>query len=134
MDIAELLNPAAESHMFEGTDKDIYQSVITMTIVMTLMATYPSNAPTHNEALQAVLVLGKYVRDIDDPFAHKLEMMLGSFGQRTRAAGMKTLKDNKLNYLTIVLFSRCRTANPNPKSLRYPILPHNTYSKAYPEG
>ncbi|KAF8511528.1 hypothetical protein JB92DRAFT_2725495 [Gautieria morchelliformis] len=58
-------------------------------------------APTHHEALQAVLLLRRYVRDIDDPFTHKLEMMLGSFGQRTRAAGMKNLKDGKFtSYFT----------------------------------
>ncbi|KAF8520133.1 hypothetical protein JB92DRAFT_2896315, partial [Gautieria morchelliformis] len=131
MDIAELLNPAAESHMFEGTDEDIYQSVMDDNS-NDIDGDIPIEpASTRNEALQAVLVLSKYVRDIDDPFSRKLEMMLGSFGQRTQAAGMKNLKDNNL---TIVLLGRCRTANPNPKSLRYPILPHNTYSKAYPEG
>ncbi|KAF8523432.1 hypothetical protein JB92DRAFT_2884861 [Gautieria morchelliformis] len=119
MDIAELLKPAAESHMFEGTDEDIYQSVMDVkkareenkdnsNVIDGDIPIEP--ASTRNEALQAVLVLSKYVRDIDDPFARKLEMMLGSFGQRTRAAGMKK----------IVLFGRCRTANPNPKSLRYP--------------
>ncbi|KAI5982595.1 hypothetical protein EDD15DRAFT_2322708 [Pisolithus albus] len=39
---------------------------------------------TQKDALQASLLLREYVKDIDDPFACKLELMLGSFGQRTR--------------------------------------------------
>ncbi|KAF8463207.1 hypothetical protein JB92DRAFT_2776165 [Gautieria morchelliformis] len=105
MDIAELLNPVDESHMFEGTDEDIYQSVMDAKKAREANKDNSDDvdgdipiepAPMRNEALQAMLVLRKYARDIEDPFARKLEMMLGSFGQRTRAAGMKNLKDNKL--------------------------------------
>jgi len=57
--------------------------------------------PARNEALQAVLILKRYVQDLDDPFARKLEMMLGSFGQRMRIAGMQSMKDSKLtSYFT----------------------------------
>ncbi|KAI5983888.1 hypothetical protein EDD15DRAFT_2152099, partial [Pisolithus albus] len=38
--------------------------------------------PTQKDALQASLLLREYVKD-DDPFACKLELMLGSFGLRT---------------------------------------------------
>lgn len=40
-------------------------------------------APTQKEALQAALLLWKYVKDLNDPFAHRLEIMLGTFGQKT---------------------------------------------------
>jgi len=43
--------------------------------------------PAWNEALQAVLILKRYVQDLDDPFTRKLEMMLGSFGQRMLGCG-----------------------------------------------
>jgi len=57
--------------------------------------------PARNEALQAVLILKRYVQDLDDLFACKLEMMLGSFGQRTHIAGMRSMKDSKLtSYFT----------------------------------
>ncbi|KAI5982007.1 hypothetical protein EDD15DRAFT_2328072 [Pisolithus albus] len=40
--------------------------------------------PTQKDALQASLLLREYVKDIDDPYVCKLELMLGSFGQRTQ--------------------------------------------------
>ena len=54
-------------------------------------------APTHNEALQAVLTLGRYVKEVDDPFMRKLESMWGLFvGKKAQALKMKTLKDTKI--------------------------------------
>jgi hypothetical protein len=41
-------------------------------------------------------MLRKHVATLDDPFARKLEMMLGSFGQRTRVAEMQHTTDTKL--------------------------------------
>ncbi|EGO19183.1 hypothetical protein SERLADRAFT_374462 [Serpula lacrymans var. lacrymans S7.9] len=49
--------------------------------------------PTWNEALQAALVLRKYVGTIDNAFAHKLEVMLGLFRQRTCAIEIQGFKD-----------------------------------------
>ena len=40
----------------------------------------PAPGPTRCEALQAALTLKKYVRILSEPFAHKPEVMLGSFG------------------------------------------------------
>ena len=45
--------------------------------------------PTRIEALQAVLLLQKYTRDLDDPIAHKLETMLGSFERMTHSQDVK---------------------------------------------
>ena len=47
--------------------------------------------PTRNEALQAALMLQRYVQDLDDPFARKLEGILSSFGRQTRLSEFKTL-------------------------------------------
>ena len=103
MDIAGLLNPAAEmSDIFEATDEDIYQSVMEAKKAQEGINDDMDSdllvelGPARNEALQAVLILKRYVQDLDDPFARKLEMMLGSFGQRTRIAGMRSMKDSKL--------------------------------------
>jgi hypothetical protein len=104
MDIAELLNPAVESHnLFDTTDEDIFNAVMDA-------KRFEENGgddddggdndddpgPTRRELLQAVLMLRKHVATLDDPFARKLEMMLGSFGQRTRVAEMQHTTDTKL--------------------------------------
>ncbi|KAF8490274.1 hypothetical protein JB92DRAFT_3245558 [Gautieria morchelliformis] len=107
MNIAELLNPADKLHMFEGTDEDIYQSVMDVKKAQEENKDNSDNidndipiepAPTYNEALQPMLLLRRYVRDIDDP--------------STRPA----------------------PPSPNPKSLEYHILPHIAYSKASTES
>ena len=41
--------------------------------------------PTYNEALQATLLLQKYTKYLNKPFACKLELMLDSFGQKIYA-------------------------------------------------
>lgn len=53
---------------------------------------------TRTEALQAVLSLRKYVATFNDPFACKLEVMLGSFGQRTHTVEMQSMNDTKLTH------------------------------------
>ena len=111
MDIAELLNPVAESlNVFDATDDDIFETV------MAAKAAQEANSggsdevansdnvqdaptepvPTCQEVLQAAAVLRKYVNKLDDPFVRKLEMMLGSFGQRTWVLGVQNMKDNKI--------------------------------------
>jgi hypothetical protein len=37
---------------------------------------------TRNEAIQAASLLQRYKKGLDDPFTHKLDGMLGAFGQR----------------------------------------------------
>ena len=97
MDLAELLNPAVEAHdLFEATDEDIFQAVMDAKMareanrggdsdeVADDSAYVPSRPrPTRNEALQATLLLRDYINELDDSFARKLEVMLGSFGRRT---------------------------------------------------
>ncbi|KAI6100482.1 hypothetical protein EDD16DRAFT_1481329, partial [Pisolithus croceorrhizus] len=97
MNLAEILNPAAETHnIFEATDEDIFEAVMDVKRVQELDvegSDEVSNAnddsaaelagPTCKDTLQASLLLRQYVKDIDDPFAHKLELMLGTFGYRT---------------------------------------------------
>jgi hypothetical protein len=49
--------------------------------------------------LQAALMLRKHIASINDSFSHKLEMMLGSFGQWTHAIETQGMKETKLtNY------------------------------------
>ena len=85
---------AAEAHnVFDASDEDIYQAVMEAKGARGLSATSGGDnndhdgpvesAPTRNEALQAALLLCKYTKDLNDPFARRLETMLGSFGRQT---------------------------------------------------
>jgi len=40
--------------------------------------------PSRKEALMAAFILRNYVADINEPFTHKLESILASFGRQTR--------------------------------------------------
>jgi hypothetical protein len=109
MDIAELLNPVVESHNL-STDEYIFNCVMDA-------KKFERNAggdvddhidipapagPTRRESLKAALMLRKQVATPNDPFARKLEVMLGSFGQRTRRVEMQGMTDTKLtDYLFV---------------------------------
>ena len=110
MDVAELLNPAAEAHnFFEATDEDIYQAVMDARGVWEGVETESDSksgepikpCPTHGEAVRAALVLGQYLKGLDDPFVRELDSMLGSFGKKTRLLEMQSKKDTKItDYFT----------------------------------
>ncbi|KAF8524109.1 hypothetical protein BU17DRAFT_85202 [Hysterangium stoloniferum] len=84
MNVTELLNPADEMHnIFDATDKDIYQAVMDAKAAMVQEVNGKGNSgdveavephPTRSEALQAALVLKKYMNQLDDdPFICSLE-------------------------------------------------------------
>ncbi|KAI5992164.1 hypothetical protein EDD15DRAFT_2168615 [Pisolithus albus] len=114
MNLAEILNPAVEMHdIFEATDEDIFEAVMGAKAARELNvggsdevsdgnddSSTPAAAPgpTRKDALQASLLLREYVKDFDDPFARKLELMLGSFGQRTRALDTQGMVDSKITH------------------------------------
>jgi len=108
MDVAELLSPAAEAHnFFEATDEDIYQAVIDTRGVQEGVETESNSKSgepiksTHGEAVQAAIVLGQYLKRLDDPFVCELDSMLGSFGKKTWLLEMQSKKDTKItNYFT----------------------------------
>ena len=106
MDIMELLNPVVETvNVFDATDEEIYNSAMEAKkpheSVVSKVSKDDDNEPvapvtTHTEALQAALVLHKYTKDHNNPFAHKLELMLGQFSQRTQIEGIQSMKDSKI--------------------------------------
>jgi hypothetical protein len=116
MGIMELLNPVAESsHVFDAGDGDIFQAVMDTKVARELsrdgneVSTDGNNdcdkpiepPPTRKEALQAMMVLRRYANEMDDPLAHKVEAVLGSFGRMTRVHEVKSMKDKKLtSYFT----------------------------------
>ena len=105
MDLEELLNSATERHnVFDATDEDIFHSVMDAKAVREMDKegsdetsdgndNHAERPPvTRNEALEASLLLRQYIKDFDNPFARKLEMMLGSFG-----CNMRMMKDSKIH-------------------------------------
>ena len=57
--------------------------------------------PTHKEALTAAFTLRSYVADINEPFAHKLEGILASFGRQTRLEVAQSLEPTHItDYFT----------------------------------
>ncbi|KAF8545932.1 hypothetical protein OG21DRAFT_1528160, partial [Imleria badia] len=106
MNISELLNPAAESHdIFNASEKDIHNAVMEAKRVQeqsTLLGN-DDNDPesvepdiSYKEALTAAMSLQKYTKNIDNPLAHKLEVVLSTFGQMTLTEKMKSMRDTKL--------------------------------------
>ncbi|KAF9228943.1 hypothetical protein BS17DRAFT_805636 [Gyrodon lividus] len=108
MDVAELLNPTAETYnIFDATDDNIYQAVMDAKAAWEASGEVNSNevmvdnnepvepGPTRNEALRAALVLEKYINDFDDPFVRQLESMLGLVGKKTWVLEMQTMTDAK---------------------------------------
>ncbi|KAI6097700.1 hypothetical protein EDD16DRAFT_1499114 [Pisolithus croceorrhizus] len=114
MNLAEILNLAAEMHnIFEATDEDIFEAVMGAKAAWELNMggsdevsdgnddlSTPTAAPgpTWKDATQASLLLGEYFKDIDDPFTCKLELILGSFGQRTRALNTQGMVNSKITH------------------------------------
>ena len=106
MDITELLNLAIENHnIFNATDEDIFESVMDAKKAQERNTggddsdadvTILVPGLTCRELLQAALMLQKHVRILDDPFAHKFKVMLGSFSQWTCTVKMQGLKDTKV--------------------------------------
>ncbi|KAI6017369.1 hypothetical protein BKA83DRAFT_4059216, partial [Pisolithus microcarpus] len=112
MALTELLNLAMETHnMYEASDKDIFTAVMDVKKaqetnmegdeVSNDLAIPAELGPTCKEALQASLLLWEFVSDMDSPFACNLEVMLCSFGHRTRVLSMQGMENSKItDYFT----------------------------------
>ncbi|KAJ7932866.1 hypothetical protein B0H13DRAFT_1856847 [Mycena leptocephala] len=57
--------------------------------------------PSRKEVLQAASTLRKYIADLDDPFARKMEAMLSTFGRETRREEARAMVDTEItDYFT----------------------------------
>lgn len=106
MSIDALLNPADELNILDDTTEDsIFDAVMDSRMVSGSQGDDISKldmlradslagevGPTQKEALQAAIILEKYMQHINDPFACKLEGMLGSFGQQTHLSGFQNMR------------------------------------------
>ena len=93
MSLEALLNPPEESSTIDkATDVEIFQAVMDVKEDSEQQNgdhgddkdTHDNapHRPTRNEALRAAPIIQHYVQELDDPFAHKLEAMMSSFGHR----------------------------------------------------
>jgi|SRR6266850_57817 len=103
MSINALLNPTDELNMLDDvTKEEIYDVVMESRMLSkssddisnsdTLQVNSDEDCPTRKEALQAALVLKKYIQHINDPFARNLEGILGLFGQQTRLTEFQNMR------------------------------------------
>jgi hypothetical protein len=103
--IEALLNPIDEViAITETTDEEIYGAVMDAWKVHEAAAitgtgdhdvdddAINNTGPSRKEALQASLMLKKYLQDLDDSFTRKLEEMLSSFGHKTHLIESQNLK------------------------------------------
>jgi hypothetical protein len=90
MDIESLLNPAGESHdLTETSDAEIYQAVmdaIDPCKNIEINGGDDDNDDTlaephrkRSDVLKAVSTIGRYIEDMNDPIARKVEALLESF-------------------------------------------------------
>lgn len=104
MDLDELLNPVNEHNMYdEGTEEDICKAVMERRAAEHAGDGMDDNSderpevrPSRREALAAASTLSKYVADLDEPFARKLEVILASLGRRTRLEASNSLRTTTL--------------------------------------
>ena len=108
MSIEALLNPEGEREtMDESTDEEIYQAVMDARNARENIDQNggddadsddgPVQArPTVREVLQAAATLNRYIDELDDPIARKLETTLGSFKHQLRLNRAKSMKSTVL--------------------------------------
>jgi len=106
MDIESLLNPAGESQILtETSDMEIYQAVIDAIdarngqdinsgddVSEDVIEPYP----TRRDLLKATSTINKYINNLNDPLAHKMEAILGSFNRQLHLEGTRGMKDTTL--------------------------------------
>lgn len=106
MDAANSKSPLTNStvtyeahNIYDTTDQDIYEDAKKACKGMDNNLN-PSidAAPTWTwmKALQAICVLFEYMQGIDSEYAHKCEMMLGTFGCETHTLWMQNMSDMKI--------------------------------------
>ena len=106
-DIEALLNPAGESHVLtETSDEEIYQAVIDSISACENIEINGGDDvdddgpvepyPTRREVLKVVSTIGKYTNDLNDPFARKIEALLGSFTKQLRLEETERMKNTVL--------------------------------------
>jgi len=107
MDIESLLNPASESHVLtETSDTEIYQAVIDAINAHENMEINGGDNvddniclkpyPNRRDILKAVSTIGRYIEDLNEPIAHRMEALLGPFNMQLCLDETKSMKTTVL--------------------------------------
>jgi len=103
MDIESLLNPDGESHVLtETSDVKIYQAVINAIEAHENIEIMGSDDiddnipldphPTYCDVLKAVSTIHRYIDDLNDPIARKMEALLASFNMKLHLDESRSMK------------------------------------------
>lgn len=105
MDIESLLNPAGESLVLtEASDQEIYQAVIDAAAAREKLdlvghddgdeidSTPLEPPPSRRDIVKAISTINRYVEDLNDPLARKVEALLGTFNRHLRLNETKSLR------------------------------------------
>ena len=104
MDIESLLNPAGESHILtETSDEEIYQAVIDAKEAHENLegddideCPLSEPRPTHRDLLKAVSTINKYIEEVNDPLARRIEALLGTLNRHIRVDEARNMKETLL--------------------------------------
>ena len=107
MDIESLLNPAGESQvLMETSDHEIYQTVMDAIDACENIEINGGDdidndiplepRPTRRDVLKAISTIGRYVDDLNEPIARKMEAVLESFSRQLRLDETRTMKGSIL--------------------------------------
>lgn len=107
MDIKALLNPQSESYVLtEADDNDIYHAVMDAIEARENIDCNGGDdidqdgpiepCPSRREVLAAVSTILRYVADLNDPLARKIEGLLGSLTKLLRIDTAKSMRDTIL--------------------------------------
>jgi len=109
MDIDSLLDPLGKSLVLtEVSDKEIYQAVIDAIAARDNLDLNGHDdgddgdgieeaslepPPSWRDVAKAVATINRYIEELNDPLARKVEALLGTFNQQLRLNEAKSLKD-----------------------------------------
>ena len=107
MDIESLLNPAGESHILtETSDEEIYQAVIDAKGARENIEITGGDdtdecplsvpRPTRHDLLKAVSTINKYVEEVNDPVARRIEALLGTLSRQLCVDEARNMKETFL--------------------------------------
>ena len=107
MDIESLLNPDGESHILtETSDVEIYQAVMDAVEARENIEIMGGDdvdndipldpRPTYRDVLKAVSTIRRYIDDLNDPIARKMEALFASFNMKLRLDKSRSMKGTVL--------------------------------------
>ena len=114
MTVEELFNPLDEDFNLDGAmDEEIFKAVMDSKAQHENMAANNGNndidddaliepPPSHHEALQAKIIIEKYIETIDEPYARKSESILADFACSTQ------LTDQKMKVSLLTDYFACK--------------------------